>query len=128
MNQKLWPLFLSLFLISCAPPEEPSDTDESNDSDTPVTDIDPNEQINFPDPVLRACIEKLIYGKNPGDPIYAKEVAEITEVNCQGVSNLEGIEAFGKIKHVYFQNSTIDSLKPLSYLFPMEFIQISGGG
>ena len=128
MNQKLWPLFLSLFLISCAPPEEPSDTDETNDSDTPVTDIDPNEQINFPDSVLRACVEKLIYGKNPGDPIYTKDVANITEIHCNGVSDLTGMQYLQDLEFVELYDSHFNSLVPLANLFSIIALHVEGGG
>lgn len=128
MNKNLLALFLPLLLISCTPPEEPSDTDETNDNDAPVTDIDPNDQINFPDSVLRACIEKLIYGKNPGDPIYAKDVANITKVDCAGVSDLTGMEYFANISAVVFYDSELNSLAQLAKLSTMTIVHVGGGG
>ncbi len=127
MNKKLLTLLLSLLFISCTPPEEPSDTDGTNDNDTSVTDIDPNDQINFPDPVLRACVEELT-GKGAGDPIYAKEVADITEVNCNNVSDLTGMEFFIKTEYFAFYNNSINSLNPLSSLPNIKYLFLRGGG
>ncbi|HNT26816.1 MAG TPA: hypothetical protein PKH10_01435, partial [bacterium] len=114
-------MLFALLLISCTPPEEPSDTDETTDSDTPVTDIDPNDQINFPDPVLRTCIEELT-GKSSGEPIYAKDVADIEEVYCDDVSDLMGMEFFSRIKTITFYNNNINSLKSLSGLYSLKYM------
>lgn len=126
MNKKLLTLLLSLLFMSCTPPEEPYDTDESTDNDTPVTDIDPNDQINFPDPVLRACIEELT-GKGSGDPIYAKDVADITKVDCDGVSDLTGMEYFTYLKTAYFLESSINSLGPIKNNINIKYLSVSGG-
>jgi len=114
-----------LMVVGCTPTEEPVD---DGDSDTATgSDIDPDQQINFPDPVLRTCVEKLIYGKNPGDPIYAKEVANITKVDCDGVGDITGIEYFVSIKTISFYNSQINNIDGIAKLYNVSALIIRGG-
>jgi internalin A len=113
---------MALWLGMACTPEDPADTDGDNTG----SDVDPNDQINFPDPVLRACVEELT-GKNPGDPIYGYDVTNITKVECNGVSDLTGMDYFEQIEFIQFYNSNIGSLKPIANHHNLKYLYLRGG-
>ncbi len=116
---KVFALFLVLFVAACTPKEDTT-------IDTGNGTIDLNDKVNFPDPVLRACVETLT-GKNPGDPIYGYDVADIAEVKCDGVSDLTGMEYFSQILEIQFTHGQFDSLKPVAELKSLKIMTIGGG-
>jgi Leucine-rich repeat (LRR) protein len=115
-----------LMVVGCTPTEEPVD---DGDSDTATgSDIDPDQQINFPDPVLRACVEKLT-GKGSGDPIYAKDVVAIDNFECdENVGDLTGMEYLVNLEVAVFHNATFSSLQPISQLTKIFNLQVSKSG
>jgi len=117
---KVFALFLVLFVAACTPKEDTT-------IDTGNGTIDLNDKVNFPDPVLRACVETLT-GKNPGDPIYGYDVADITKVQCDGVSNISGMEYFVQVELAQFFKSNIGTLKSLAGLENIKYLWIRGGG
>lgn len=70
-----------------------------------------NTPENFPDPIFRAVIERIM-GVEPGGEFTADQAAQIKEIECGswGITDLSGIQYFTGVDHLMCNNNNLTEL------------------
>jgi len=84
----------------------------------------PIAHVNFTDSNLQACVEAKVAGSV--DP----HTNDVLTLDChdKGITQLVGLERFGKLEKLYLESNPIQDLTPLNSIFALKELNVSSTG